>query len=148
MSENPTPEAVAENELGGLMEAIRDNAGMAIVIGVIMLIAGIAALAAPAVAALIRCDGAKAGCRQRGQLVAPGEREFRESVQQDDRRAVALLIDGHANAVGLDKRRRREFGGAAVRHSTLLAQSIQSRAVGSASRRRGLIGRSHRSQSP
>lgn len=52
MSENPTPEAVAENELGGLMEAIRDNAGMAIVIGVIMLIAGIAALAAPAVAAL------------------------------------------------------------------------------------------------
>ena len=52
MSENPTPEAVAEKELGGLMEAIRENAGMAIAIGVIMLIAGIAALAAPAVAAL------------------------------------------------------------------------------------------------
>lgn len=52
MSESPTPRASAENELGGLLEAIRDNAGMAIAIGVIMLIAGIAALAAPAVVAL------------------------------------------------------------------------------------------------
>jgi len=41
-----------QEEVGGLVDAIRANAGVAIAIGVIMLIAGIAALAAPAVAAL------------------------------------------------------------------------------------------------
>jgi hypothetical protein len=57
-----------------------------------------------AVAAQVGRDGAVSGGRQRGQLVAPGARQLREAVQQEDERAVVGPGGGclEADAVGVD----------------------------------------------
>ncbi len=101
-----------------------------------------------AVTTLVRRDCTEPGCRESGQLVAPRKRQFRKSVQQHDGMALALFIDGHADPVGLDECRLGKRGGGIFHDSLLLAQSMQSRAVGSASRRRGSMGSPQRSQSP
>ena len=54
-------------------------------------------------AALVDGDGPVAGSRNSRQLEAPGKGQLGEAVQEDDRFSLALLVDGEADAVGLDK---------------------------------------------
>src|SRR5690606_28816307 len=53
------------------------------------------------VAPLIRSDRPKARFAQRLDLVPPGECEFGKTMTENHGRAIALLVDRHANSVRL-----------------------------------------------
>ena len=65
-----------------------------------------------AIAALIRRNHPNAGLAQRLDLVAPGKRDLRPAMAEDDRRRVGFragIVVAHANAVGLGELQRRHL---------------------------------------
>jgi len=55
-----------------------------------------------AVATLVGRNGTKTGVCKGGHLVPPGIGEFGKAMQENDRLAFTLLVDGHVQAIGSD----------------------------------------------